>query len=371
MKKITAISSFLYAIGSLALFAIGSIILQRPLYILFLGLVISMFSALIIVLATKLGFIEKQNKLNLERFTISLEHISNVLFDNVLEADITNDCLIGENASALTTLLNIPSDSSYSKTIDCISRKMVQADFSEEYRKTLSPQNVLKIFEMGSNMLEYECIERSDGEHYRWIRVNYCIYNSNVTNCVKIISYVKNIDEEKRAYTQLIEKASTDQMTGLLNKTSTKEIVSDLLKKHADESNTILMIDIDDFKSINDKYGHNVGDDVIVSICGIIKKNFRETDIIGRMGGDEFLVCLRENFASSDIQLKVMRLLTAIQAFSYEYNHESVSGPTVSIGLVNTFGNENFDQLYHYADTAMYTAKMKGKNQYSVYVYSD
>lgn len=371
MKKNAFKSSYLYTAGAFIVFIVGSLATQESVPVLFFCFVVLLFTGKVIALVRKLEFLETKNNIHQERFAVSLEHVSNVLFDNVLEADITNDCLIGENAKKLTELLQIPAESSYSETINAISEKLVNTEYSEEYRRILSIENVLNILLQGSNTLEYECIERSDGETYRWIRVHYCIYQSQATDCVKVISYVKNIEEEKRALDRLVEKATLDQMTGVLNKMSTKEIVSNLLKKYPDESNVILMIDIDNFKNINDVYGHDVGDEVIISICNMIKDTFRKTDIVGRMGGDEFLVCLREQFNLENMQMKVEQLLNAVQNLSIEYNRRMVKGITVSIGIVNTFGNENFDQLYHYADAAMYKAKAKGKNQYHVYDYVD
>lgn len=371
MKKKQWKPHYLYIAGVLIVFLVGSLILQNPLSILFLGFIVFLFIGMVIMLMRKVDFLERQNNINLERFAVSLEHVSNVLFDNVLEADITNDCLIGENAKKLTALLQIAEDSSYNQTIAVISQKMVHTNFSEEYRRTLCSENILQTLQQGNNTLEYECIERSDGENYRWIRVHYCIYKSKATGCVKVISYVKNIEDEKRAYNRLIEKASMDQMTGVLNKMSTKEIMVNLLRKHVDESNIILMIDIDNFKNVNDVYGHSAGDEVIIAICTIIKNNFRDTDIIGRMGGDEFLVCLREKFNRDAVEAKVAWLLSQVEKTEVEVDGQVVRGVTVSIGIVNTFGNENFDQLYHYADAAMYKAKAKGKNQYYVYDYAD
>lgn len=368
MEKKVLKSNLLCAAGAFIVFLLACLVSQDQLFIVVAGLVIFIFTITIIMLVRKLTFLEEQNNINLERFAMSMEHVNHVLFDNVLEADITNDCLIGENAEKLTTLLQIPASSSYSTTIDAISRKIVEEKFSEEYRRILSIENIMKTLEQGNNTLEYECIERSDGENYRWIRAHYCIYKSNVTNCVKVISYVKNIEEEKRAYSRLMEKATTDPMTGLLNKMSTKEIVTGLLKKN-DQSSVILMIDIDNFKSINDLYGHDIGDEVIISMSTIIKNNFRSNAIIGRMGGDEFLVCLPEKFEHCNIQQTVTQLLNEVQHFSIEHNRHLVQGITVSIGIVDTFGNNNFDQLYHYADAAMYKAKALGKNQYYVYDY--
>lgn len=362
---------YFYLAGAFIVFAIGSLILQNLLAILWLAIFVLLFTGTVISLMKKVEFLEKQNNINLERFTVSLEHVSNVLFDNVLEADITNDCLIGENTNKLTKLLGIPAESSYSQTIEVISQKMVHPDYSEEYRNKLSTDHILELLSQGSNTFEYECIERSDGENYRWIRLHYCIYKSNATDCVKVISYVKNIEDEKRAFSRLIEKATMDQMTGVLNKMSTKEIIVDLLKKQVEETNIILMIDIDNFKNINDVYGHDVGDEVIIAICQLIKNNFRDTDIIGRMGGDEFLVCLRENFNYDIIETKISPLLSAVEQTCIEINGQIVKEVTVSIGVVNTFGNDNFDQLYHYADVAMYKAKANGKNQYYVYDYVD
>lgn len=112
---------------------------------------------------------------------------------------------------------------------------------------------------------------------------------------------------------------------------------------------------------MNDTYGHDAGDALIIAVCTIIQKYFRDTAVIGRMGGDEFLVCLRETFEHDHIQQSVSQLLREVERFSIEYNQQIIKDLTRSIGIVDTFGNENFDQLYHYADTAMYQAKVKGK----------
>lgn len=170
MKKSMLASSYLYAVGAFMVFIVGSLIIQEIVSVLFVGVVVLLFTGTAIVLMKKLEFLEKQSRINQERFAVSLEHVSNVLFDNVLEADMTNDCLIGGNAEKLTALLQIPTGSSYSQTINAIAKKLVHEKYAEEYRGTLSVENVLKILQQGSNTLEYECVERSDGENYRWIR---------------------------------------------------------------------------------------------------------------------------------------------------------------------------------------------------------
>ena len=132
--------------------------------------------------------------INEERFKIALSHISDIMFDNILEADISRDMLLGKNSERLTTLLGISNKSSYTRTIQAISEKLTYPDFAEEYRDTLSVETIKSLFEQGQKTMQYECIERSDGSTYRWIRIHYCIYLSEITNTLRIISYVKNMN---------------------------------------------------------------------------------------------------------------------------------------------------------------------------------
>ena len=359
-------NKYFYILLGFVFIIIGSFLLRNWTSIVYLAVLLCIYIYVITRLLKKLDLSLDENDINMERFKVIFEHLSSSYFDNVLEADITNDRLIGENSKKLTQLLNIPYDSSYSKTIEEISVQLVSPEFSETYRKVLSSENVLKTFESGRNTIDFECIERSDGKNYAWIRVHYCIYKSKLSGSVKIISYVKNIQNEKSAYERLMENSRKDQMTGFLNKVSTKEVVSDLLMKNENQSYTLLMIDIDNFKNINDTYGHIFGDEVIVSISKIIEDNFKEISIIGRVGGDEFLVCLLDEYDHNWLKEKLNKLLKD----TLEYTKQHLENITLSIGVVNSFGNKDYDQLYYYADVAMYKAKEKGKNQYHVYDYT-
>ncbi|MHC1723567.1 MAG: diguanylate cyclase [Aminipila sp.] len=371
MKKYTLKGKHLYTLILVAIVffvAIGIVVYESYTQLIFFSLSMAFFVLIIIKIVKDMNISITQLRLSEERFRVTIEHVNNVLFDNVLEANITSDCLIGENARELTILLGIPENSSYSDTIVAISKKLVKEEFSQEYRESLSVSNILNTLKNGCHILEYECIEKSDGVNYAWIRIHYCIYHSDVADSVCIISYVKNIEEEKRAFNTLLEKVNTDSLTGLCNKVSTRESISHLLTEKSRQTHAMIMIDIDNFKQINDTYGHDYGDVVIVSIAEQMKKVFRNTDILGRIGGDEFLICMID---VSDVTKVVERFTMLRKNLSLLYSNQGKDIKiSLSAGIVMIYGTQEFGDLYHFADVALYCAKENGKDQYCVYNYN-
>lgn len=304
--------------------------------------------------------------INEERFKVTLSHISTVLFDNVLDADISNNRLIGANCEPLTKLLGIDRNSSYSSTITAISNKLTHPDFADIYKNTLLPENILKHYNNGTHFNEFECIERSDGKNYKWICVHICIYKSEITNTIRIISYVKDIDKQKKTVLELLEKSQTDPLTGLLNKYSTKENISSLLSTRQNSLNVGMMIDLDNFKRINDTYGHLFGDTVIIQVAQTIKSQFKNTDIVGRIGGDEFFVFMNDVADISNAQLTAEQLCESFRNLTIT-DGETSCNVSISIGICMKFGMIDFTKLYHGADMALYQAKQSGKNQCHLY----
>jgi diguanylate cyclase (GGDEF)-like protein len=128
----------------------------------------------------------------------------------------------------------------------------------------------------------------------------------------------------------------------------------------------VLFIDIDNFKTINDSLGHDVGDNIIVECSKILKKTISESDVVARIGGDEFVVILSGKnikHISSDISSKIIRSFqNPIQTSSYKLNI------TVSIGIsLFPDDTDEYKNLFKYADTAMYEAKDKGRNNFQFY----
>lgn len=153
----------------------------------------------------------------------------------------------------------------------------------------------------------------------------------------------------------------TDGLTGLLNKESlTREIKRSLIKNPT--TGILLLMDLDDFKKINDTYGHDIGDKVLSSVAKILKDEFRKADIIGRFGGDEFIIYMT---GTDDLNVAKSK---AIQSLENMRDALKTTHPEVKIH--GSFGiapcsrpEEDYNDLFKKADNALYAAKKSGKNQ--------
>jgi diguanylate cyclase (GGDEF)-like protein len=157
------------------------------------------------------------------------------------------------------------------------------------------------------------------------------------------------------------ESAMQDSLTGLLNR---RGALSEIAAGWSDadiHSHAALMVDIDNFKSINDTHGHATGDEVVRNLAAALRECLRPGDITARLGGDEFLVFARDCDREGAEQI-ARRLLDAVR---------QTAGPVrfrVSIGIsVVTAAQGDFDRLYHQADTALYQAKGAGRDGYAVF----
>ena len=167
----------------------------------------------------------------------------------------------------------------------------------------------------------------------------------------------------------LQEKAETDLLTGLLNKISTEQKVTDYLAeaKTKGQSAILFLIDIDNFKKVNDTMGHAFGDELLAGLGLGLSTLFRATDIVGRIGGDEFLVLMRNITPDEETKKREAdKLLTFFRDFKVgEYVQYRC---TASIGgAVFSQDGGDFDELYKAADNAMYESKRHGKNRVAYY----
>lgn len=156
---------------------------------------------------------------------------------------------------------------------------------------------------------------------------------------------------------QLLEKSNIDQLTGLYNKQYLHEGIPSY--KESAGPNALIFIDVDDFKAINDTYGHLVGDEVLRELAACIKKNVRVTNISVRFGGDEFVIIL-ENTSAEDAFLVAERIRACVNALEFSAG-ETVFHITLSIGLIE--GTAPLNELLDKADRAMYASKNQGKNK--------
>lgn len=160
--------------------------------------------------------------------------------------------------------------------------------------------------------------------------------------------------------------AETDQLTGLYNKVTTERKIKEYFAENPDSQSLLFVLDIDNFKKINDTMGHAFGDEVLREIGQGLKQQFRASDIIGRAGGDEFVILLKHITEDRYVIREARKLENFFKGLQVgKYTKYSV---TSSIGCaVFTKDGEDFETLYKMADEALYKAKQRGKNQLAFY----
>jgi len=166
---------------------------------------------------------------------------------------------------------------------------------------------------------------------------------------------------------QLKLLASTDSMTGLYNRREFMKISSDIFNivQREKENLSLVVIDIDKFKNINDTYGHNIGDKVIVQFASLLKKIQRESDIVCRFGGEEFVVLLPKT-GIEEAQVVAEKIREETQNIEIIIDNNKTFYFTVSLGItsINNKVDLNIEMLINRADVALYEAKNSGRNKF-------
>lgn len=189
----------------------------------------------------------------------------------------------------------------------------------------------------------------------------------------KLQSLLNKIDLENALYEQhiilkkneeLVKSSKLDAFTEVLNKKAFQLHVEEKIKeKDIDKKGAFFIIDIDNFKSVNDTCGHLIGDHVIVKIASVLRKNIRKNDLIGRVGGDEFCIYLDDIASLEDVNKKAYFILKLIR----DMHIDGLCVPlTISMGACIVEADNNFDKIYKNADLALYQAKENGRNQFIV-----
>ncbi len=200
----------------------------------------------------------------------------------------------------------------------------------------------------------------------RWMHYESHLLREPDTGDLMAFFYLTDITEQKKLVLELETAARTDSMTGLLNHDATmREMTRFLSMEGIVGDHALFMIDLDNFKHVNDTLGHQTGDKVLIVTAETVKKTFRSTDIIGRVGGDEFLVLMKGAASDALIRRKAQELLESLSRSlpaGDDGEQVEISG---SVGVVVCKdANKTFEALYAEADAALYKAKNAGKNNY-------
>lgn len=198
-----------------------------------------------------------------------------------------------------------------------------------------------------------------------WYHAQYTILKDETGKPISAIGKINNIQQAQ----ELVDKANQDLLTGCLNKGTFETLAKSLMGDktlHPCGEHVFFIIDIDNFKAVNDNLGHYFGDVVLKEISAKIKRIFRDTDWIGRIGGDEFAVIMKHVNDSNLIEKKATDILAAIVATYQGKNASYRISASVGVAQYPLHG-QSYEDIYQNADAALYHSKYNGKNTYTLF----
>lgn len=217
---------------------------------------------------------------------------------------------------------------------------LVHSSHIEEFKKALFDACVSE----NEGTIEY--LSAVSGGGYRWHSTYYKSVVDADGKIVSVIGRIKDIHDKKMEEEMLNYKADVDGLTGLYRKEAAFEKMREYVEQSPASEFYFAILDLDDFKEINDKYGHIYGDKVLKHVADALKSLFGDSSVIGRFGGDEFML-LSRGLSSEDV---VSNLKSMMNQFKF------------CVGVVNVGADDDIGDIFDRADKAMYSVKSSGKN---------
>lgn len=239
-------------------------------------------------------------------------------------------------------------------------------EFADKYRRDIN--TLLK--NQGSYSAEYKLKSKSGTEV--WVSCKATCISDRLGEPLRVIGVLTDIDNEKKLEVQLSERASVDFLSQLNNRTTFIKKLQVALDRRGPHKVGVMFIDVDDFKFINDRYGHAVGDEVIRFVADTIRKKVDDRGgFAGRFGGDEFMLCFTNQQDIDNLEQIAMDLIDELYV-GYTNESGTLINVRASIGISYCpLHTEDYNELISFSDTAMYFVKKNGKTNYHVYVPED
>ncbi len=217
---------------------------------------------------------------------------------------------------------------------------------------------------------EYQLMTRSGA--MIWVSLSATCITDRVGETLRVIGVLTDIDNEKKMEMQLTERASFDFLSQLYNRSTFTRMLSNEIEQRGGKKICVMFIDVDDFKFINDRYGHTIGDEVIRYVADTIRTKVDDRGgFAGRFGGDEFVLCFTDQADIANAEQIAMDLIDQLYV-GYTTQEGMLINVRASIGIAYCPEHtEEVNELLSFSDTAMYFVKKNGKTNYHVYVAED
>lgn len=297
---------------------------------------------------TRRKSIEEELRLSLERHRIILDQTSDVIF----EWDIRSDRLFF-SVNWEKKFGYIPIAEHFSQQIS------TSAHIHPDDREVIL--RAMDTLIAGTPYLELELRLMGLDGNYIWCRLRVTVQKDKEERPSRVVGVIADIDADKRQQQQLMDQAAKDSLTGLLNRSTLQSRVESHLKE-CSGPHALMIVDLDGFKLINDSFGHMCGDAVLSDAAAALRQVFRRGDILGRIGGDEFLIFLPDVSSGDTAARKASELISAIASISV--NENTRLSCSVGVAMAPTDATD-YDTLYQLADQALYQVKKTGKGSFA------
>ncbi len=297
---------------------------------------------------------QEKLRLTMERHQIIMDQTNDIIF----EWDIHQNKILYSS--------NWAKKFGYQPIMEEIDRRIPQAShvFPEDMPNFLK---LMKDVGTGAPYGEAELRIANADSRYIWCRIRATTQFNNDGKPVKAVGVIVDIDSEKRRAQDLLDKAERDHLTHLFNKNAARTRIQSAMKHREDAGMAAMMIiDLDNFKTINDNFGHMFGDAVLIEVAGQLQRLFRTEDVVSRIGGDEFLVYINSLPDQNVLTGRAENLVAAMQSVLADELH--LFPLSCSVGVA-CFPKDaaGFQELFQCCDRALYYAKAQGKNRFAMY----
>ncbi|EOW2679062.1 cyclic di-GMP phosphodiesterase [Enterobacter hormaechei] len=236
--------------------------------------------------------------------------------------------------------------------------------FMSRSEAAASKRNITGFFRNGSSYEVERWINTRKGQRLFLFR-NKFVHSGSGKNEIFLICSGTDITEERRAQERLRVLANTDTITGLPNRNAIHELISDAITARGDTQVGVVYLDLDNFKKVNDAYGHMFGDQLLQAVALAILSCLDEGQTLARLGGDEFIVMATDT-SQGALEAMASRILTRLRQPFRIGLIEVYTGCSLGIALAPQHGNDR-ESVIRNADTAMYTAKENGRGKFCVF----
>lgn len=288
-----------------------------------------------------------------ERYRIVTEISDEVLFEYEYKKDVM---VLSERFTELYGLDYIIEG--FRKNLNSYMRRIHPDD-----RKATVTQ-LLRTRRVGANDIQLR-LQDVNGE-YQWCRVLYRAICDENGGPYLAIGKISNINLFKKEIEQLERESKTDSLTGAYNKMATRDLIDDYIKAHPTGTHMLLLIDVDNFKKVNDTYGHQCGDEILTYVIQNLRDTYVSGEIIGRIGGDEFVVFIGDVKEKAQLLEKAQELHNLLHR-PYRRGNQTIP-VSASIGVA-MFPEDGacYDELLYCADNALYEVKATQKGNFAIY----